>query len=98
MREVVSRFIRISVFPSVFGVFLHDIHHGLLTKYDYKDSDPPPAQPVSKVRPVFDSQDGVSHQETDPLFLPQLDHLYESNLWGEDASKVTIPTQKTLTH
>ena len=79
-------------------VLLRDIHDGLLAKYDCKDSAPPPAQPVARARPARDSQDGASQQEDAPLFIPRLDRLYEANLRGEDASKVTIPDQKTRTH
>ena len=67
-----------------------------LPKDDLKDTDS--WSSGVRVRPVCDSQGGVSQQETDPLFVPQLDRLYESNLWREDTSKVIIPTQKTLTH
>ena len=79
-------------------VLLPDIHDGLLAKYDCKDSAPPPAQPGVRARPALDSQDSAYQQESSPLFLPRLDRLYDANLWGEDVSKVTIPTQKTFTH
>ena len=79
-------------------VLLRDIHDGLLAKYDCKDSAPPPAQPGARARPARDSQDGASQQEAAPLFLPRLDRLYEANLRGKGASKVTIPAQKTLKH
>ncbi len=54
-------------------VLLRDIHDGLLTKYDCKDSVTPPTQSGTRARPTRDFQDGldgVSQQEVDPLFLP----------------------------
>ena len=54
-------------------VLLRDIHDSLLTTYDCKDSVSPPGQPGTRVRPPYDSQDGLdgpSQQEADPLFLP----------------------------
>ena len=61
-------------------VLLHDIHDSLLAKYDCKDSVPPPGQSGVRTRPTHDSQDeldGVSQQETVPLFLPQLNQFHE---------------------
>ena len=61
-------------------ILVRDIHDGLLGKYDSKDSVPPPAQSGVRDRPGRDSQDGLdgaSQQETDPLFLPQLNYLHE---------------------
>ena len=52
------------------GSGLRDIHSDLLVKYDCKDSVSPPALPGTRTRPGCDSQDGVSQQETTPLFLP----------------------------
>ena len=43
-------------------VLLLDIHSGLLTKYDCKDSTPPPALTEARVCSGRDSQDGVSRQ------------------------------------
>ena len=79
-------------------VLLRDIHNELLAKYEWKDSVSPQAQPGERSRSVCDSQGGVSQEQSSPLLLPQLDRLYDSNLWGENASKVIIPTQKALTH
>jgi hypothetical protein len=46
-----------------------------------------------------DGLDGVSQEETAPLFLPQLNQLHElSFAWGEGASNVVaIPTQHRVT-
>ena len=62
----------------------------------------PPAQPGARTRPGRDSQDGLdgaSHQETAPLFLPQLNQLHEfSIVQGEDVSNVVdIPVQYRFT-
>ena len=73
-------------------MLLRDIHNGLLTKYDWKDSVSPPTQPGVRARPARDSQDGldgVSQCETAPLFLPQLYRLHEDNVRVEDSSNVT---------
>ena len=83
-------------------VLLRDTHDGLLGKYDWKDSVTPPPEPGVRVRPALDSQDvldDVSHQESSPLFLPQLNQLHEfSIVRGEDASNVvTIPSQNRVT-
>ena len=52
-------------------VLFHDIHDGLLAKYDYKDRVSPPAQPGVRTRPPCDSDESsLSQQETSPLFLP----------------------------
>ena len=54
-------------------VLLRDIHDSLLVKYDWKDSVPPPTQPLTRARPSRDSQDGldgVFQEEAAPLFLP----------------------------
>jgi hypothetical protein len=54
-------------------VLLRDIHDGLLSKYDWKDSVSPQVQPGVRARPAHDSQDGldgVSQEEAAPLFLP----------------------------
>ena len=56
---------------SVQNVLLRDIHDSLLATYDWKDSVSPPGQPGTRVRPPYDSQDGLdgpSQQESDPLF------------------------------
>ena len=46
-------------------------------------------------------KDGVSHQEDDPLSIPQLNRLHEASIVrGGDASIVvvtTIPTQNRVT-
>ena len=80
-------------------VLLRDNHSDLLPKYDFKDSAPLPALPGVRTRPGRDSQDGVSQeQETSPLFVPQLDRLYEANLRGKVASNaVAIPAEHRVT-
>ena len=70
-------------------VLLHDIHDGLLVKYDWKDSVSPPDQPGTRARPARDSQDGVSQEEVAPLFLPRTDSM--RLLHGER----TIPTMSS---
>ena len=46
---------------------LLDIHNGLMAKYDCKDSVPPPDQSGERARPG-----------RNPLFVPQLNKLYEA--------------------
>ena len=49
-----------------------------------KDSASPTPLPGVRARLARDSQDGVSQQhEASPLFVPQIDRLYEANLRGE---------------
>ncbi len=58
-------------------------------------------QPGVRTHPGHISQDGDSQdQETDPLFLSQLNHLHEPHfVRGEDASNASvIPAQDRLTH
>ena len=88
-----------SIWSSPPLVLLHDIHDGLLTQNDCKDSVSPPPQSGVRARPAQDGLDGESQQETDPLFLPHLNHLHDlSIVWGEDDSNVVdIPTQHRVT-
>jgi hypothetical protein len=82
-------------------VLLRDIHNGLLAKYDWKDSVPPPDQSGERARPGCNTQDGVSQQqEASALFVPQLKKLDEAfHVRDEDASDLpTIPLQKRVTH
>ena len=83
-------------------VLLRDIHNGLLSNYDWKDSSPPLTQRGLRSRPGRNSQDGVSQQlETAPLFLPELNRLHETYIVrGEDTSHVegvTIPPRHRFT-
>ena len=82
-------------------VLLRDIHQTLLSKYDYKDTAPPPPQFVTGTRVGRRQQDYDTQQQEDaPLFLPYLNKLHEASIvWGEDTSNVTtIPSQNRLTH
>jgi hypothetical protein len=57
------------------------------------------ALPGARARPGRDSQDGVSQQqEAAPLFVPQLDRLYEANVRGVDASNVAAIPLSTGSH
>ena len=76
-------------------LLLRDIHNDLVTRYECKDSAPPPAQPgVRRASPGRASQNGVSQQQAaTPLFIPQLHNLSnQANLRGEDASETVPPS------
>jgi hypothetical protein len=70
-------------------MLLRDIHYNLLTQYDRKEVCAPSQSQVNEGTGTrMSSQDGVSQQEeTDPLSLPHLNHLYESSfVWDENSS------------
>jgi hypothetical protein len=82
-------------------VLHHDIHDGLLAKYDCKDTMPSQSHPGARTRVGYSQQDGDAQQkETDPLRLPELTRLHETyHVWGEEDSPnvVVIPAQHRVT-
>ena len=70
-------------------VLLRDIHDGLLTKYDFKDTVPPQSQSDTRASVGLSQQDGDTQKETLPLLLPQLTRLHEAyHVRGEDVSNM----------
>jgi hypothetical protein len=86
-------------------MLLRDIHSKLLTQYDCKEVCAPSQSQVNVGASArLSSQDGVSQQqETAPLSLPQLNHLFEDSFVRDESSAsnaddvAVIPSQHRVT-
>jgi hypothetical protein len=85
-------------------ILLRDIHSKLIDQYDSKEvCAPSPSQVNTGARARPRSQDGVPpQQETAPLSIPHLNHLFETSFVRDESSAsttgvVSIPSQFKIT-